>query len=177
MTYIPWSSLVFFLSFLKYNKDLFLVHATCPLWVDWKLGHAWSSLWKEVPGAGTVWNTDLCEFCVDPYVPFCWSGTPVRCQLVLCEILCIWRCIPNELMERKVPRIHRLLRVLSSPQFTGYKCTIQWLFFSVYTVVQTSPRSNFRTFPASPSKPFWLVFCFLHFFPASPLNSSLRVAL
>ena len=96
---------------------------------------------------------------------------------VLCEILCIWRCIPNELMERKVPRIHRLLRVLSSPQFTGYKCTIQWLFFSVYTVVQTSPRSNFRTFPASPSKPFWLVFCFLHFFPASPLNSSLRVAL
>ena len=27
-------------------------------------------------------------------------------------------------------------------------------FFLVYTVVQTSPRSNFRTFPASPSKPF-----------------------
>ena len=42
-------------------------------------------------------------------------------------------------------------------------------FFLVYTVVQTSPWSNFRTFPASPSKPFWL-FCFLHFFSSQPFK-------
>ena len=53
----------FFPFFFKCNKDLFVVHASCPLWVDWRLAHAWSSLWKEVPGAGTLWNTDLCEFC------------------------------------------------------------------------------------------------------------------
>lgn len=47
------------LSMSVYNKDLSLVHTSCPSWVDWKLGHASLSLRKEVPGAGTLGNIVL----------------------------------------------------------------------------------------------------------------------
>ena len=45
-------------------------------------------------------STGKTEFCVDLYIPFGWSGTPAYSQLVLCEIPCIWRCIPDASMER-----------------------------------------------------------------------------
>ena len=47
------------LSVSIYNKGLFLVHTSCPSWVDWKLGHPSSSLRKEVPGTGTLGNIVL----------------------------------------------------------------------------------------------------------------------
>ena len=50
------------------------------------------------------------EFCVDLYIPFGWSGTPAPSQLVLCEILCTWRGVPDASVERGVLPLHLLLR-------------------------------------------------------------------
>ena len=50
------------------------------------------------------------EFCVDLYIPFGWSGAPAPSQLVLCEILCTWRGVPDASVERGVLPLHLLLR-------------------------------------------------------------------
>ena len=36
------------------------------------------------------------------YILFWWSGIPACSQQVLCKISCVWRCIPDILMERDV---------------------------------------------------------------------------
>ena len=46
------------------------------------------------------------EYCMGLYISFWWSGTPTSSWLVLCEILCIWRCIADASMEREVLHIH-----------------------------------------------------------------------
>ena len=52
------------------------------------------------------------EFCMDLYILFRWSGTPVCSQRVFCMHFCVWRCIPGVSVERDVLHIHLLLRHL-----------------------------------------------------------------
>ena len=49
------------------------------------------------------------EVCLNLYIPFQWSWTPAISQLVLCEILCIWICIPDASVEGEVLYVHILL--------------------------------------------------------------------
>ena len=56
--------------------------------------------WASPMSSHASTSTGKTEFCVDLYIPFGWSGTPAYSQLVLCEIPCIWRCIPDASMER-----------------------------------------------------------------------------
>ena len=48
------------------------------------------------------------EFCMVPYILFCWSGTPVHSQQVFCRHFCVWRYIPDASMERDILHIHLL---------------------------------------------------------------------
>ena len=48
------------------------------------------------------------KFCVNLCIPFWWSGIPASSQLVLCEILCVWRCISDASSERDILCVHLL---------------------------------------------------------------------
>ena len=52
------------------------------------------------------------EFCVDLYILFCWSGTPVCSQRVFCMHFCVWRCVPDVSVERDILHVHLLLHHL-----------------------------------------------------------------
>ena len=60
------------------------------------------------------------EFCVVLYILFCWSGTPVRSQLVFCLYFRVRRCISGVSLQRflGVLLVHLLLRHL--PPFSLY---------------------------------------------------------
>lgn len=66
--------------------------------------------WVSPTSSHASTSTGKTEFCVDLYIPFGWSGTPAHSQRVFCEILCIWRGIPDACVERGVRPLHLLLR-------------------------------------------------------------------
>ena len=91
--------------------------------------------WATPVSSHASTSTGKTDFCVDLYIPFGWSGTPAHSQLVLCEILCIWRCIPDASAERDVLPLLLPLHLLSS----SWIAIIKFLVLSTRKIFMTIP--------------------------------------
>ena len=70
--------------------------------------------WGSLVGCRLWGRTSDSAAAAAAYIPFCWSGTAVWSQLMLCMHFCVWRCIPHVSMGRDVLHIHYSSTILFS---------------------------------------------------------------